>query len=162
VRVKHNSAQPAPAGWLVDANGAPTVDAGVLYAEPRGSIMPLGGLTAGHKGYALNIALELLGGALSGSGCAQTQQGMTNGVLLFALDITQLCSPEEFYAESERFFEHVRSSPPQPGVERVLLPGEIEQRTRAARLQAGISVDEGTWQQVVACATERGVAIPAA
>ena len=122
--------------------------------------MPLGGTTAGHKGYGLNVAIELLGGALTGSGCVQTQQALTNGVLLIALDIGQLCDLDEFYAESERFIAHVRSSPPQDGVEAVLLPGEIEHRTRQARQAAGIEVDEGTWQQVAECAAKLGVATP--
>ena len=160
VRVKHNSNQPAPDGWLLDPDGQPTSDAGVIYREPRGSIMPLGGTTAGHKGYGLNVAIELLGGALTGSGCVQTQEALTNGVLLIALDIGQLCDLDEFYTESERFIAHVRSSPPQDGVEAVLLPGEIEHRTRQARQAAGIEVDEGTWQQVAECAAKLGVATP--
>ena len=160
VRVKHNSGDAAPEGWLLDAAGHPTDDAGVLYREPRGSIMPLGGTTAGHKGYGLNVAIELLGGALTGSGCVQTPQALTNGVLLIALDISQLCDPDEFYEESDRLIAHIRSSPPQAGVESVLLPGEIEQRTRASRRAAGIAVDDETWRQVSECAARLGATTP--
>src|SRR5262245_28621463 len=43
VRVAYNKGQRVPDGWLLDAQGRPTTDPGVLYREPRGSILPLGG-----------------------------------------------------------------------------------------------------------------------
>jgi hypothetical protein len=45
-------ASPAPPGWLLDERGQPTTDPGVLYREPRGSILPLGGAQA-YKGFGI-------------------------------------------------------------------------------------------------------------
>ena len=45
-------------------------------------------------------------------------------------------------------------------MEAVLLPGEIEHRTRQARQAVGIEVGEGTWQQVAECAAKLGGATP--
>ena len=87
VRLKRNRGEAAPDGWLLDAAGTPTNDPRVLYEEPRGSIQPLGGVTAGHKGYGLNVAIELLAGALTGNGCIGREGSqLSNGVLLLALE----------------------------------------------------------------------------
>jgi uncharacterized oxidoreductase len=158
VRLKRNRGETTPDGWLLDAAGAPTNDPRVLYEEPRGSIQPLGGITAGHKGYALNVAIELLAGALTGNGCigrAGSQLG--NGVLLLAVSITEFATLEEFHAEADRFIAFVKSSPPAAGFDAVLMPGEIEADTRRRRRREGIFVEPETWQQIVARGGELGV-----
>ena len=43
VRVSYNKGVPVPEGWLLDAAGKPTTDPAVLYHEPKGTILPLGG-----------------------------------------------------------------------------------------------------------------------
>src|SRR5262249_51294867 len=52
VRVAFNKSKPVPEGWLLDERGRPTTDPGVLYREPRGSILPLGGPQA-YKGFGI-------------------------------------------------------------------------------------------------------------
>ena len=48
----------------------PTRDPGVLFTEPKGTLLPLGGLDAGHKGYALALLVEALTAGLAGHGRA--------------------------------------------------------------------------------------------
>jgi uncharacterized oxidoreductase len=159
VRVKRNRGEPVPDGWLLDAEGRPTNDANVLYEEPRGSILPLGGDAAGHKGYGLNIALELLGGALSGTGCIGTDRPLSNGVLLIALDVQRFLPLEEFHSEARTFIDHVKSSPPAEDGDEILLPGEIELRTQQARAD-GIFVEDETWQQILDWGQRLGAELP--
>ncbi|HEY8505072.1 MAG TPA: Ldh family oxidoreductase, partial [Gemmataceae bacterium] len=52
VRVAFQKGEPVPPGWLLDAAGRPTTDPGVLYNEPRGTILPIGGAQA-YKGFGL-------------------------------------------------------------------------------------------------------------
>ena len=158
VRVKRNRGEATPDGWLLDADGTPTNDPRVLYEEPRGSIQPLGGTTAGHKGYGLNVAIELLAGALTGNGCIGREGGqLSNGVLLLAVSITEFGTLQEFFTEADRFIAFVKSSPPAAGFDGVLLPGEIEANTRRQRQQQGIFVEPQTWEQIVARGGELGV-----
>ena len=158
VRVLRNRGESAPDGWLLDPDGNPTNDPQLLYNLDRpGSILPLGGAAAGHKGYGLNVAMELLAGALSGTGCIGKGGPMGNGILLLALDVNQFSTLEEFYDESDRFVAHVKSSPPADGVEEVLLPGEIERRVLEQRTRDGIYVEEETWQQILDCGIKLGV-----
>jgi uncharacterized oxidoreductase len=157
VRVKRNRGEETPDGWLLDSNGEPTNDPNLLYGDPPGSILPLGGMTAGHKGYGLNIAIELLAGILSGNGCIGKDQRLSNGVLLVILDIAQFLPLEEFYEEADTFVAHVKSSPPKEGVDEILLPGEIEAKVRRQRTEEGIFVEDETWRQICDWGRKLGV-----
>jgi len=66
VRVAFNKGQQVPEGWLLDPEGKPTSDPGVLYKEPRGSILPLGGAQA-YKGFGIGLVLDMLVGGFSGA-----------------------------------------------------------------------------------------------
>ena len=68
VRVAINQGNQVPEGWLIDSEGNPTTEPNDFRADPPGAILPLGGVVA-HKGFALGLVVELLGGALSGEGC---------------------------------------------------------------------------------------------
>ena len=54
--------------WWLDALGQPSNDPAVLFTNPPGTILPLGGLDAGHKGYALAIIVEAMTSGLAGYG----------------------------------------------------------------------------------------------
>ena len=117
-----------------------------------------GGAAAGHKGYALNVALELIAGVLTGSGYVGKDRRLRNGVLLIVIDVEQFLPLDEFFEESKEFVAHVKSSPPAEGFDEILMPGEIE--TRVARTRAhGIEVEEETWRQIVEWGTKLGVAL---
>ncbi len=157
VRLKRNRGEQTPDGWLQDAEGNPTTDPTVLYEAPYGSILPLGGTTAGHKGYGLNVALELLGGVLSGTGCVSVEGRLANGVLLVLLDVEQFMPLDVYFQSAKTFIEHVKSSPPAPGVDEILLPGEIEQKVKRQREADGIYIEEETCRQVVEWGKKLGV-----
>lgn len=159
VRVARNRGVETPDGWLLNSKGQPTNDPNELYTEPPGSILPLGGAAAGHKGYALNVALELLAGVISGSGYTGKDMRLRNGVLLLVLDIEQFISLDEFYKESDEFVAHVKSSPPAEGFDEILLPGEIEARITQKRDQEGIDIEEETWRQIVEWGKKLGVSL---
>jgi uncharacterized oxidoreductase len=67
---------------------------------------------------------------------------------------------EQFETDVARLAAWTKASPPiEPGGE-VLLPGEIEARTMAERLEKGVPMDEETLRQLGATAHRLGVAIP--
>ena len=49
-----------PGAWLIDHEGNATDDPGALFAEPKGALLPLGGLDAGYKGFGLALLIEAL------------------------------------------------------------------------------------------------------
>ena len=162
VRVLRNRGEKVPEGWVVDAEGSPTDDPAAFYGPPRGGLLPFGG-AAGHKGYGLNVIVELLGGALSGAGCVGTAARNGNGVLLMVLNIASFVPLEEFYRQVDDFIAFVKSSPTATGFDEIFMPGEIESRQRQKRTAEGIFVEEETWKQILECGqrvgwrNERGV-----
>src|SRR5213080_2893626 len=136
LRVKFNRGETVPAGIMLNGRG-----------EPPGSL-----LTAGaHKGYGLSLAIEILGGILSGTGAASAEKGkFANGTLLVALDPARFLPPAEFHAQVAALFGWVRGASPAAGASEILVPGEPEGRTERARRVEGIPVEEETWRQITA------------
>ncbi len=60
-------------------------------------------------------------------------------------------------AEARRFIDWVKASPPaEPGTP-VLAPGDVERRTREARLANGIPIDDKTWSDLIDAAASVGI-----
>ena len=79
----------APEGWLIDGDGRSSTDpAAALDVPPRAALLPLGGLLAGHKGFALGLLVDVLAGALSGAGCSagDLDSSDRNGLFVLAVD----------------------------------------------------------------------------
>lgn len=145
IRVALNKGARVPDHCIIDATGGPTNDPKVFYAKPPGAILPFGG----HKGYGLGVVAEMLAGALTGNGC--TAPGVTrlsNGMLSIYLDPAFFAAEEEFYREVKRFIDFVKSSQPTSPGGQILLPGELEEETRAVRMRDGIELDQTTWNQI--------------
>ncbi len=161
VRVQFNKGQPAPEGWLLDAEGRPTTDAGVLYRDPRGTILPLGGAQA-YKGFGIGLLLDMLVGGLSGAPCSrpEAEPRSANAVLFVLLDSRHFAGAEHFSREVSNLADNVRNCPRAAGVDAIQLPGDPERRERARRQREGIHLDDGTWGQLVTLAGKLRVALP--
>jgi len=149
VRVRRRRGEKVPEGWVVDAEGRPTEDPEAFYGPPRGGILPFGG-RAGYKGYGLSVVVEILGGALSGAGCAGRSARNGNGALLMVVNVAAFVPLEEFCREVDDFVAFVKSSPTASGWDEILVPGEIEARHRQRRAREGIFVEDETWEQIAA------------
>jgi uncharacterized oxidoreductase len=162
VRVVFNKGERTPEGWLLDADGRPTTDPGVLYREPKGSIQPLGGAQA-YKGFGIGLLLDMFAGGLSGAPCSRPEMGpqSANAVLFVLLDTAHFAGTEHFLAEVTNLAGNVRTCPPVEGAPPIQLPGDPERRERARRQREGIRLDDGTWGQLTTIANRFGVALPA-
>lgn len=157
VRVAFYQAAKLPEGCVIDAEGNPTTDPAAFYGPPRGALLPLGG-PVGHKGTALSIMAELLGGALSAAGCSGQPMVTTgNGVFFQAINIADFVPVDEFIERVRQLGAWVKSSRKRPGITEILFPGEPEYRTSRRRQEEGISVDDGVWAEIVKTAQDLGV-----
>ena len=113
---------------------------------------------AGHKGYALSVIVELMAIGLSGGDLLDSSE---HGSCLFGLciDPSAFRRSEEFAQTVEYTAGRLKSIPPAPGFDEVLLPGEPEARSRAARTRDGIPLPERTWEALLAVARDFGVAV---
>ena len=157
IRVAVNRGDSVPLGWLINSEGEPTQNPQDLMASPPGALLPLGGIV-GHKGYALGLMIDILGGALSGAGCSGSgNTRLQNGVLMIVLDIAKFTPLDEFYEHIDRLVAYMKSSPTAPGFDEILVPGEIEARQTERRLREGIPIDDETWRQIQETAAEVGI-----
>jgi uncharacterized oxidoreductase len=154
IKVALNKGVRVPADCIIDAAGRPTTDPQVFYADPPGAILPI----AGHKGYGLAVLCEILAGALTGGGCSNPDHAgsVINGMLSIYLAPALFQRDPAFAAEIQRFIAWVKSSA-RAGASDILMPGEIEERTKAQRMSAGIDIDATTWSQLLDAAKSVGV-----
>jgi uncharacterized oxidoreductase len=160
VRVKKIAGQLCPDGWLLDADGKPTNDPNTLYANPPGTILPMGGPQA-YKGFGLALMIEIFSGALSGGVTIRERPINPNGncVFILLIDPEHLGGREHFAAEVSQLCAFVRDCPRIDGVNEIQLPGDPERRILAERLENGIPLDDGNWRQLTALAEKLGVSI---
>jgi len=141
-----------PEGWAIDERGEALIDPAAILALPRtGALLPLGGDSAGHKGFALSLIVDLLAGGLSGAGCSTGQETGRdqNGVFVIAIDPAKFVSRERFASSVEALATSIKSSPKAPGVEEILIPGERAFRERQQRAEYGIPLSEATTAALV-------------
>jgi uncharacterized oxidoreductase len=160
LRVAFNKGVSVPEGCIIDSSGQPTTDPKVFYADPPGAILPI----AGHKGYALGFMIEMMAGALTGGGASSPSKAgrLANGMLSIYMDPKVFQDGATFATDVKNFIEWVKSSPKTTPDGEILVPGEIEERTKAKRLAGGIELDDNTWQNLVNVAKGLGVAAPSA
>lgn len=82
--------------WLIDSQGNPTDDPAVLNQNPPGTLLPVGGLEYGHKGYGLALMIEALTGGLAGFGRADPRQGWGATVNITLYDIESFAGNKDF------------------------------------------------------------------
>jgi LDH2 family malate/lactate/ureidoglycolate dehydrogenase len=142
-------------GTIIDSDGRATEDPEDFYAG--GALLP----AQGYKGYGLAVAIEALGGALSGMGPAMLPDfGDGNGMFVLVLQVEAFAPLERFIAQIEQMAHSLLAAPTAPEAEVVLLPGQLELRTREQRLREGVPIPGDTWDAVLALADELGVSIP--
>ncbi len=145
---------------MLDGAGRPTTDPEAFYADPPGAILPFGG----HKGSGLSFFCEILAGSLTG-GLASNPKNPTagrlvNNMLSLAFDPAAFAGTVPFQEDVKRLITWTTASPPLESGGTVLLPGAIEDRTRAEREANGIPIDGETWARIVAAAASLGVPAP--
>lgn len=146
---------------MQDEQGQATTDPGVLFAEPKGTLLPLGGLDARHKGYALALLIEAMTAGLSGMGRADPAEGWGATVFVQVFDPAAFGGAAAFTRQLDWLAAARHNATPRLGVTRVRLPGEHglaryrEQRDRGVALFPTILPALAPWP------AQLGVALPA-
>lgn len=154
VRVALQKGDQVPEGWIIDSEGNPTTDPQKFY--DGGALLPLGG-PLGFKGSGMSMMIDVFGGMLSGSGICRTDLPRgANGVWMYFVDVKQFVDRAEYDALMETYVDSLKSCRRQPGVEEILLPGEIELRRDAQRRAEGVPVPDETWRQLNELAVRLG------
>ena len=154
--------EPLPEGVGVDGAGQPSTHAADVR---RGAIGPL----AGHKGFALGLAVALLSGPLVGAQVVSALKGFldaasgpagSKGHLLLAIDPACFGDPQEFRAAVSAYLKEIRSSRKAAGVSEIRVPGERVFAERERSLREGVRIYDVVWENAARLAADLGVAIP--
>ena len=160
VMVAQKGGKPLPAGALIDSNGNLTINPEVMYGKINENEVPnsengTGAITAFglHKGSGINFMMEILGGALTGSGVSagiddKEKRKFANGMLSLYVKVDNMVNFEYFLNEVRSYADFVRSSPPANKNEKVLIPGDKEISTYKDRLANGLPVAPIVWQNI--------------
>lgn len=147
-----------PAGWANDERGRPTTD---TEAASVWNLQWFGG----HKGYGLGMFVELLAGVLAGSSYGVREHTaspihgrdrVAKGFTFLALDPDRFIGRDEFRRRSDELIADIHASEPADGVERILVPGELEHHRRVERLRDGIPLPRAVVDELIRVADELG------
>lgn len=160
--VARQEGKPIPSSWALDASGLPTEDP--EKAMQGGLIQPLGG----YKGYGLSLLVDVLTGILTGSAFSIHVRSMYRepdrptrcGHFLAALRIDAFAPSQEFGRQVDEILELMHSCPPAPGVDRIYVPGQIEEETQRQRRQQGIPISPALREELEELARELEIPPP--
>ncbi|MGP9568174.1 Ldh family oxidoreductase [Halomonas sp. AOP5-B2-8] len=156
----HKQSSQLPYPWLKDHQGNATDQPGVLFDEPKGSIMPIGGLDHGHKGYALGLMVEALTSGLAGFGRVQAPTQWGASVMVQVLDPEAFAGLAAFKRETGALADACRSNPVAEGSPPVRIPGERGLALHKRYSQEGVPLPEGVFEALSEWSERLGVAFP--
>ena len=145
--------KPLPSGWTITETGEPVEDAEAFEAG-TGALLPLGGRTAGHKGFGLAVCAELFGGIIGGGNVYGQEEGkwVSNAGAFVFIDPLRFSTHAAIADVIASVHDHIKGATYPSAVETgvatdgdsALLPGEPEYRTLCRREAEGIPVSDRT------------------
>ncbi len=157
----HKEGRRLHASWLIDGNGRPSDDPAVLFTEPKGTILPLGGLDSGHKGYGLSLLVEALTGGLAGHGRADAREGWGATVFLQVIDPRAFAGLDAFTRQTGAVAQQCRESRPAGAGAPVRLPGQRGLALAQAGRERGVALYPSILPALQPWALKLGIALPA-
>jgi LDH2 family malate/lactate/ureidoglycolate dehydrogenase len=146
---------------------------GSFVARPDGSIieegatlpssyqlLPFGGTRelGSHKGYGLAMVVDILCSLLAGTGPNGTAERGTNNHFVAAYNIDAFADVDEFKDRMDEWLQYMEATPPAPGHDRVVTPGQIEAEEEIERTAKGIPLHKEVYAWLQQITTE--LAIP--
>jgi LDH2 family malate/lactate/ureidoglycolate dehydrogenase len=156
----HKEGGRLPAPWVIDGHGRPSDDPAVLFQEPKGTILPLGGIDSGHKGYGLSLLVEALTGGLAGHGRADAREGWGATVFLQIIDPAAFAGRDAFVRQMDEVARQCHASRPSREGQRVRLPGEKGFALAREMQDKGVELHPGILPALKPWAEKLGVAMP--
>ena len=138
----HNKGLQGEHKWWLDNDGAPSTDPAVLETDPPGSLMPLGGVEAGHKGFSLAIFVESMTAGLAGYGRLDQPDSWGATVYLQLTDCEAFGGVAEFERQMDWLVNHSVDNKPVNEDVPVRVPGQRAIARKAEQLRDGVSLYE--------------------
>lgn len=154
IEIANREGKPLPEGWSIDKDGKPVTDPKKHQTE--GALLPLGGTpqTGVYKGFGLALLVDILTGVLSG---APADTLMAGNHFFGALKIDGFMPADSFKKLLDARIQEYKSLPRMPGVERIFLPGEVEQEIEDKRRSGGIPLHPAVIASLKKVAEDTGI-----
>jgi LDH2 family malate/lactate/ureidoglycolate dehydrogenase len=149
-----------PGSWAISATGQPTDDPNVLTDDPKGCLLPVGGVDHGHKGYGLALMVEALTQGLSGYGRADQETGWGASVFVQVFDPQAFAGFDLFARQTQTIASACQNNPPIRADQPVRLPGAAALAGLRHAEVAGIELYPGILEGLSAFAARYGVGLP--
>ena len=151
-----------PGEWLIDETGAPSDDPAVLQPPRAGTILPVGGRDAGHKGYGLSLMVEALTAGLGGQGRSDPGPRWGATVFVQVMDPQFFNGREAFEQQMDWVAQQCHANPPVQGGGPVRLPGERGLALRARQQAEGLQLKPALLHSLQEWAQKLSVEMPPA
>ncbi len=151
-----------PGPWLMDETGHASDDPSVAVAPRKGTLLPLGGMDAGHKGYGLGLMVEAFTAGLAGHG--RSEPGPRFGATLFVqvLDPRAFSGAPAFAQQMDWIVDRCHGNPPLDPARPVRMPGERGLALRRGQLADGVRLNDRIVQALAKWAAQLEVPLPPA
>ena len=146
--------------WLMDAQGHLTNDPAVFAQQPPGTILPIGGVTYGHKGFGLGLMVEALTGGLAGRGRADPTEGWGATVHMTVYDPDAFGGQSEFLRQMDYLVGSCLHNVPRVAGTKVRLPGQAGLALRALQLREGVRLHPAILPALATFATRFSLDLP--
>jgi LDH2 family malate/lactate/ureidoglycolate dehydrogenase len=155
IEVYDRAGKDMPPGWVIDENGATTIDATkalVDLTKGRAALTPLGGIGengGGYKGYGYATFVEILSAALQDGSYLKSLSGIgedgrkipiTLGHFFIAINIEEFIDLDRFKAISGDILRQLRASRKAPDSDYIFSAGEKEHLAWEIRKSKGCPV----------------------
>jgi LDH2 family malate/lactate/ureidoglycolate dehydrogenase len=141
--------------WLQDAEGNATDDPNVI--PNGGSLLPVGGLDHGHKGFGLGLLVEALTQGLGGYGRADKPTDWGAAVTVLAIAPSRFAGEDAFLRQMDFTADLCLGSTPRDPASPVRLPGQLAAQKKRTAERDGVTLHSGIGEKLAALAARLGL-----
>jgi L-lactate dehydrogenase len=128
--------------WLLQSDGTTTNDPQTFFENPASTLLPLGGMDLGYKGFALGIMIEAMTSALGGHGRNDNPERWGASVFVQVIDPSKFSGENYFLKEMEFFKNQCLASTPLNAKNPVRMPGEKGLKRKKWNLENGLLISD--------------------
>jgi uncharacterized oxidoreductase len=155
IREHYLSDKPLHPDWVTTAEGGPLSDARAFF-RGEGAMLPLGGKVTGHKGYALAVIAEILGGIAGGMMAGEHDpEWFSNAALFLLVDPLRFLPREELGRRTADLASYLQDAGAR-------LPGAGSHQREKISAEQGLQLSDHVCSALKLLADELRLEIPAA
>jgi len=156
----HQAGQTGEHDWWLDSAGKPCNNPSVMFQKPPGSLMPLGAMDAGHKGYGLALFVEALTSGLAGFGRADGVDIWGANVCVQVTDVEAFGETQAFHKQMDHLVEQCITSKPANASSPVRMPGQRGLALKREQLKKGVLLHEAIMPALKELLSHSGIEAP--